>query len=98
MSKAFVFWASFLPYAAVVYTFWNKINFVMRVVAGIFVVIMWAAIDTGAWNRNAREVRRETNEMQNQALRDAKMSVGSALSRYLGTPRWGPTFKYKKIE
>ena len=67
---------------------WPRINFVTKMVAGIFVVIMWAAIDTGAWNRNARDVRRETDAMQRQALLDAKMTVGSWASRYLGTPRW----------
>ena len=43
----------------------------------------------------ARDVRRETDAMQRQALLDAKMTVGSWASRYLGTPRWGASFRYK---
>ena len=95
MSKVVVFWAFMLPYALLCWHVWPRINFVTKMVAGIFIVIMWAAIDTGAWNRNARDVRRETDAMQRQALLDAKMTVGSWASRYLGTPRWGASFRYK---
>ena len=95
MSKVVVFWAFMLPYALLCWHVWPRINFVTKMVAGIFVVILWAAIDTGAWNRNARDVRRETDAMQRQALLDAKMTVGSWASRYLGTPRWGASFRYK---
>ena len=46
MSKVVVFWAFMLPYALLCWHVWPRINFVTKMVAGIFVVIMWAAIDT----------------------------------------------------
>ena len=39
--------------------------------------------------------RTRANRAKRQALLDAKMTVGSWASRYLGTPRWGASFRYK---